>query len=125
MIRVFHINAGDCGACAAEIWAAVEGASQLTWATTPQEADVVALSGSIPPPARQATLTLIRSFVGRRLPIVVVGRCAIDGYPFGKGGVAGQMEIEARRKIDGCPPLVDLIVEALVEAARKPRLVES
>lgn len=125
MIRVFHINAGDCGACAAEVWAAVESTAQLTWARTPQEADVVALCGSVPPTARQATLTLIKTFVQGRLPIVAVGRCAIDGHPFGKGGVAGLPEIETRRKIDGCPPLVDLIVESLIEAARKPRLVES
>jgi Ni,Fe-hydrogenase III small subunit len=124
-VRVFHLNAGDCGACAAEVWAAVEGSSDLTWAATPQSADVIALTGSIPAPGRNALLAIYTSQIKGRLPLVAVGRCAIDGHPFGKGGIAALPEIEARRKVDGCPPLVDGVIEALVQSARQPRLVET
>lgn len=123
MIRVFHLNGGDCGACAAEVWAAVETAGQLTWAATPQEANVVALTGAIPPTMRTALVTTITTLVQRQVPIVVVGRCAIDGYPLGKSGIAALPEVEARRKVDGFPPAVDRVIAALIEAARKPRLV--
>lgn len=128
-IRVFHICAGDCGACAAEVWAAVEGSPNLTWAATPQIADVIALTGSVPPATRNALLSIYASLINvkgeQRLPLVVVGRCAIDGYPFGKGGIAALPEITARRKVDGCPPLTDVVAEALIEAARHPRIVEA
>jgi Ni,Fe-hydrogenase III small subunit len=123
-VRVFHLCAGDCGACAAEVWAAVEGSSELDWAATPQSADVIALTGSIPPASRNALLAIYGSLIKDRLPLVAVGRCAIDGHPFGKGGIAALPEIAARRKVDGCPPLVEGVVEALLESARHPRLVE-
>jgi Ni,Fe-hydrogenase III small subunit len=124
-VRVFHLCAGDCGACAAEVWAAVEGSPDLDWAATPQSADVVALTGSIPAASRTALLSIYTSQIKGRLPLVVVGRCAIDGHPFGKGGIAALPEIEARRKVDGCPPLVDGVVEALVQSVRQPRIVET
>lgn len=128
-VRVFHVCAGDCGACAAEVWAAVESSAELTWAATPQSADVIALTGSVPPAVRSAVLALYASLIqpdgGRRLPLVAVGRCAIDGYPYGKGGIAALPEIEARRKVDGCPPLTETVAEALTEVARRPQLMES
>lgn len=123
-IRVFHLCAGDCGACAAEVWAAVEGAPQLAWAFTPQQADVVVLTGSIPPSSRGAMLATYTSLIAGQVPVVVVGRCAIDGHPFGKGGIAALPDIEARRKVDGCPPLVEVVVDALLDAGRQPRLIE-
>lgn len=128
-VRVFHVSAGDCGACAAEVWAAVEGSAELAWAATPQTADVIALTGSAPPAARNALLNVYNALLDDdktpRLPLVVVGRCAIDGYPFGKGGIATLPNIVTRRKVDGCPPLTDIVTEALIEAARRPRLVEA
>ncbi|MDP9313459.1 MAG: NADH:ubiquinone oxidoreductase [Chloroflexota bacterium] len=122
-VRVFHLCAGDCGACAAEVWAAVEGTPELAWAATPQAADVVVLTGSVPTTSRGALLATYTTLIQGRLPVVVVGRCAIDGYPFGKGGIAAQPNIEARRKVDGCPPIVDTVAEALLEAARQPRII--
>lgn len=124
-VRVFHLCAGDCGACAAEVWAAVEGSPVLAWAATPQEADVVAFTGSVPPTSRGAMLTTYTTFIKGRIPVVVIGRCAIDGFPFGKGGIAALPDIEARRKVDGYPPIVETVVDALLDAARQPRLIEA
>jgi Ni,Fe-hydrogenase III small subunit len=123
LVRVFHLCAGDCGACAAEVWAAVEGSTELTWAVTPQSADVVALTGSIPAPSRNIVLTLYALIEQLHLPLIVVGRCAIDGHPFGKGGIAAIPEIEARRKVDGSPPLTELVAEALLNAARTTPII--
>lgn len=125
IVRVFHLCAGDCGACAAEVWAAVEGSPALTWAATPQAADVVALTGSVPPTSRGAMLTTYTALIQGRIPVVVIGRCAIDGYPFGKGGIAALPDIETRRKVDGYPPIVEHVVEALLDAARQPRIIEA
>ena len=124
-IKVFHMCAGDCGACAAEVWAAVEGSKQLAWAATPQSADVVALTGSIPPASRGTVMHTYTTLIQGRLPLVAVGRCAVDGYPYGKGGIAALPEIAARRKVDGCPPLTETVTEALLEAARQPRIIEA
>lgn len=125
IVHVFLLCAGDCGACAAEVWAAVEASPQLDWAGTPQAADVIALTGSIPAGSRSAVLALYTIVTESQRPLVVVGRCAIDGHPFGKGGIAALPNLEARRKVDGCPPLVDQVTDALLEAARRPRIVEA
>lgn len=124
-MRVFHLNAGDCGACAAEVWAAVEGSPELGWAATPQDADVIALTGSVPATIRAAVLGVVGTLRPERQPLVAVGRCAIDGHPFGKGGVAALPDIATRRKVDGCPPLTELVADALLEAARQPQLVDA
>jgi Ni,Fe-hydrogenase III small subunit len=124
-VRVFHVSAGDCGACAGEVWAAVEGSAELCWAATPQSADIIVLTGSVPAAVRNAVQSLYSALVQGRLPLVAVGRCAIDGYPFGKGGVASLPELTVQRKVDGCPPLVDLVTETLIQAARQPRIVEA
>lgn len=123
--QVFHLCAGDCGACSAEVWAAVEGSPELTWAPTPQVADVVALTGSIPATSRNAIMVTYTTLIQGRLPVVVIGRCAIDGHPFGKGGIAALPDIATRRKVDGCPPLTDIVADALLEAARQPRIIEA
>jgi len=46
------------------------------------------------------------------LPLLAVGRCAIDGHPFGRGGMAELPQIEARL-LEGCPPTPGAIVEAI------------
>jgi|GEM_PF-705772 len=117
-IRVFHICAADCGACAAEVWAAVEGSPDLSWAPTPQSADVVVLTGAIPTPIRSAIQNVHAQLLADQLPLIVVGRCAIDGHPFAKGGVAALPEIAVRRKVDGCPPQPSAIVEAVLKATQ-------
>ncbi len=115
MYLIFHINAGDCGACAAELWAAVENAADLAWANTPAGADVIALTGSVPPAARVA-LALLEG--ARSTPLVVVGRCAVDGYPFGRGGYLAVPELKPVLIVGGWPPVPEEIRNVLVEAAR-------
>ena len=116
-VRVFLLDTGGCGACAAEVWATVEASPELDWAPGPAHADVVALAGSITPATRDVVLALYQEFFAGRVPVVVVGRCAIDGYPYGEGGIRMLGEIAVHRKIETCPPLPSIILEALLHAA--------
>ena len=115
--RVFHLDTGGCGACAVEVWAAVESSRELEWAVGPQQADVVALTGSITPATREAVLTLYRTYFAGRVPVVAIGRCAIDGHPYGKGGLAVATELVTHGRVEACPPVPLVILDTLLAAA--------
>lgn len=117
--RVFLLDTGGCGACAAEVWATVELSDELVWAPGPAHADVVALTGSISPATRETVLALYLEFFVDQTPVVVVGRCALDGYPFAQGGVRYLAQIEVTRKIEVCPPLPSIILDTLLGAVRQ------
>ena len=120
-VRVFHLDTGGCGACAAELWATVESSRELQWAPGPGQADVVALTGSILPPTRDAVLTLYYEFFAERVPIVAIGRCAVDGSPYGRGGIVALEEMRVQRTLEACPPLPTIILDALLDVARQAR----
>src|SRR5262245_9067956 len=111
MIRVFRINTGSCGGCDVEIEAAVAGRPELAWADSPERADALLLTGPLTASSRPAFLALWNE-LGRRIPLLAVGRCAIDGHPFGRGGVAELPQVGARL-VEGCPPAPHAIVEAI------------
>lgn len=112
-LRVYLLDTGGCGACAAEVWATVEPSPELAWAPGPGQADVVVLTGSLPPASHALVLALQEQFWRGRIPIVAVGRCAVDGYPFGAGGVRVLKQVELAGRIDVCPPLPELILDLL------------
>lgn len=111
MIRVYRINTGSCGGCDVEIEAAVAGSRELAWADSPYSADALLLTGPLTAGSRPTFLALWNE-LGERLPLLAVGRCAIDGHPFGRGGIAELPQIEARL-LEGCPPAPGAIVEAI------------
>lgn len=115
MIRVYRINTGSCGGCDAEIVAAVASDAGLTWAEGPDRADLLLLTGPLTGASRPVFLAIWQELAGR-VPLLAVGRCAIDGHPFGRGGLAELPELSAR-KLDGCPPAPSAIVEAIRQAA--------
>ena len=115
MVRVYRVNTGSCGGCDVEIEAAVASSPELAWAEAPERADVLLLTGPITSGCRPAFLALYKELSGR-VPLLAVGRCAIDGHPFGRGGVAELPEAHART-LDGCPPAPGAIVEAIRRAA--------
>lgn len=116
-VRVFLLDAGGCGACAAEVWTTVELSPELSWAPGPGHTDVVALTGSPLPSIRAAVLALVREFFAGRIPIIVVGRCALDGYPYGQTGVRTLSDIPIHAKLEACPPLPSIMLETFVDAA--------
>ncbi|GAC1384692.1 MAG: hypothetical protein NVSMB42_03080 [Herpetosiphon sp.] len=115
---VFHLDAGGCGACGAEVREAVTRTAAFVWVTDPRAADIAVLSGTIQPsilPALVYTLALLEPGV----PLIVAGRCAIEGVPFGTGGLHGPsgkaLSYPIARLVGGCPPLPDVLAEALTE----------
>jgi len=103
MLQVYRLNTGSCGGCDLEIAAAIDAAADIAWAATPFDANVLMITGPVTPGARRALLALLQELDGR-VPVLAVGRCAIDGHPFGRGGLAELASVTARLKLDGCPP---------------------
>lgn len=112
MRYIFHLHAGGCGACAAEVWSAVQQAPALTWAATPETADLIVLTGALLPSVAPEVLSTLQILQGR-IPLVVVGQCASDSTLYGSGGLRQFSQLAVRRSIRGCPPLPAMIVEAL------------
>ena len=111
MLKRYRINTGSCGGCDIEIDAAVSSSRELAWADSPYSADALLLTGPITAASRPMFLALWNEVSGR-MPLLAVGRCAIDGHPFGRGGVIELPQIEARL-LEGCPPAPSAIVEAI------------
>ena len=117
MIKLYRINTGSCGGCDLEIAAAVAANADLVWAGGPADADVLLLTGPLTTGSRSAFMALWRE-LGGRVPLLAIGRCAIDGHPFGHGGLAEAPEVAARLKLDGCPPNPRAIAEAIRKAVK-------
>lgn len=118
MIRLFRMNTGSCGGCDVEIEAAVATNADLAWASDPAEADLLVLTGPLTTGSRPAFQAIWRELAGTK-PLVAIGRCAIDGHPFGRGGLAEAPEITASIKLDGCPAAPEAIAAALRQAIRE------
>ncbi|MCS6842624.1 MAG: NADH:ubiquinone oxidoreductase [Roseiflexus sp.] len=115
-IQVYRFNTGSCGGCDLEIGAAISAVTDIGWAATPQEANVLLITGPLTPGAKAALVALMRDS-GNHAPILAVGRCAIDGRPFGRGGVTGTSELIVHSSLDGCPPTPSQIIEAIRRVA--------
>jgi Ni,Fe-hydrogenase III small subunit len=120
MIKVFRINTGSCGACDLEIAAAVATSNDLVWASSPETADAILLTGPITIGSRNAFLTQWRA-ISAKVILLAIGRCAIDGYPYGKGGIAEIPEVHAAALVDGCPPEPKAIAEAIRKAFKEAK----
>ena len=114
MIKVYRINTGSCGGCDVEIEAVVAGGRELAWADSPHNADALLLTGPLTVSSRPAFLAIWNE-LGGRVPLLAVGRCAIDGHPFGRGGIAELPQIEARL-LEGCPPTPTQLLQGILAA---------
>lgn len=114
MIRIYRINTGSCGGCDIEIVAAVVADTHLTWADSPYNADALLLTGPITPGSREPLLRLLREV--NHLPLLAIGRCAIDGHPFGRGGVRELRDQVVQLQVEGCPPTPKEIAAAIHSA---------
>jgi Ni,Fe-hydrogenase III small subunit len=112
VIQVYRFNTGSCGGCDLEVIAALAAAADIDWAATPHEADVLLLTGPLTTDTKKAFMALLQE-LDHRAPIIAVGRCAIDGHPFGRGGVAVIPNLTVHLSLDGCPPTPVQIVEAI------------
>ena len=115
MIKVYRINTGSCGGCDVEIEAAIANGAGIAWADSPGSADVLLLTGPLTATSRPVFLALWNELRGR-VPLLAIGRCAIDGHPFGHGGIAELPDLAAQT-LDGCPPAPGAIAEAIKQVA--------
>jgi len=111
-IRVFRANTGSCGGCDAEIVLAVAQAPDMEFVSTPVDADVWLITGILSQYTRSYIVQTITS-MSERPAIVAVGQCAINGAPFGRGGLLDAPEIPVKAQLDGCPPTPAVILAAI------------
>ncbi len=109
--RLYRLNTGSCGGCDIEIQEALATASDLHWADSPLTADALLLTGPVLPAMRQALGDVLAAAAG--IPLLAIGRCALDGHPFGRGGVRAAPDIVVRIELDGCPPTPEQIQQAI------------
>lgn len=118
MIKLFRINTGSCGACDAELIATVARTADLAWAADPYDADVLIVTGVFTAKAKPAFQALLSELNGQ-VPVLAVGRCTIDGYPYGRGGLADNPDVVVAAKVSGCPPPSQELIDA-IRALRRP-----
>jgi Ni,Fe-hydrogenase III small subunit len=111
-IRVFRANTGSCGGCDAEIVLAVAQAPDMEFVSTPVDADIWLLTGILSQYTRSYIVQTITS-MSERPTIIAVGQCAINGAPFGRGGLLDAPEIPVKAQLDGCPPTPAVILAAI------------
>ena len=111
-IRVFRANTGSCGGCDAEIILAVAQAPDMEFVSTPIDADVWLITGILSQYTRSYIVQTITS-MSERPTIIAVGQCAINGAPFGRGGLLDAPEIPVKAQLDGCPPTPAVILAAI------------
>ncbi len=116
MIKLYRINTGSCGGCDSEIALAVATDAGLSWASSAATADALLLTGPITLGSQQALQRLL-SEIGT-VPILAVGQCAIDGSPFGRGGVKELADLVVRLRVEGCPVTPQAVAQAIREAVQ-------
>ncbi|EHM02214.1 NADH ubiquinone oxidoreductase, subunit [Acetobacteraceae bacterium AT-5844] len=121
-LGILVVEAGGCGACAAEV-RALEGIAYdmerfgLRFVTTPRQADVLVVTG---PATRNMTEALQRAWEAMPEPkwVVAAGDCAAGsgpfqgGYAVEEGGVGAVLPLDL--VIPGCPPQPSLVLEGLL-----------
>lgn len=111
-IRVFRANTGSCGGCDAEIVLAVAQATDMEMVSTPIDADVWLITGILSQYTRSYIVQTITS-MSERPHIIAVGQCAINGVPFGRGGLQDAIEIPVKAQLDGCPPTAATVLATI------------
>lgn len=117
IIQVYRLNTGSCGGCDLEMIAAISETADIAWATSPHEADVLLITGPLTHSAKTALGALMQE-LAHQPPLLAIGRCAIDGHPFGRGGLASVAGLTMQVSVDGCPPEHARIIESIRNVAR-------
>lgn len=120
MIRYLRFNTGSCGGCDH----CLSLAPGLQPTSDPSAATLIVLTGPQTQASREALSQALEA--SSNLPVVALGRCAIDGSPFGKGGLAVASETRVDLRLDGCPVPPEAIAKALrALASGKPEAPEA
>lgn len=113
-LKLYRLNTGSCGGCDSELVLAVGDTPELSWAASPYEADALVLTGPMTLGMRGPLLQLLSQVPDT--PLLAIGRCALDGHPFGKGGVQALPDVAERvaLELDGCPPTPEAMARAIL-----------
>ncbi|MBM4412082.1 MAG: NADH:ubiquinone oxidoreductase [Chloroflexi bacterium] len=114
-VRVFHANSGSCGGCDNEIGIALYRQPRIEMVITPADADVWLITGILNTFIRNY-LTQVLLSTPQRPYIIATGLCAVNGQPFGRGGLADAPEIPVSLRLLGCPVRPDDIISAIYNA---------
>lgn len=114
-IRVFRANTGSCGGCDAELVLALHKERDIVLADALIDADVWLLTGVM---SQYPRSVLVQTYASMTVPpiVIAVGQCAINGAPYGRGGVAVATELPVNYTIDGCPVSQAVVVSAIRSA---------
>ncbi|MCE2564320.1 NADH-quinone oxidoreductase subunit B family protein [Komagataeibacter sp. FNDCF1] len=119
-LDIFHIETGGCTGCALELRAVsralVAASIDIRFVTTPRQAGMLLLTGSLTMAMAPVVELAWQAMPGPRL-LGALGDCAVDGGLFVPGyAVLGGVGERARASLSlpGCPPAPATILDALV-----------
>ncbi|GBQ39530.1 NADH-quinone oxidoreductase subunit B family protein [Komagataeibacter europaeus] len=119
-LDIFHMETGGCTGCALELRslsrALVEGHSDIRFVSTPRQAGLLLVTGSLTVEMAPVVELAWQAMPGTRL-LAAVGDCAVDGGVFTPSyAVLGGVEGRARASLllPGCPPSPAEILDALI-----------
>ncbi|QDH24086.1 hypothetical protein D5366_01070 [Neokomagataea tanensis] len=120
-VNVYFLETGSCEGCAMELEALCGGGYALEQAGfrrvhRAEDADWLLVTGTISRRCAERLDQVWRAMPAGRC-LIAIGRCAIDGGPFGKsyatlGGLSGLTRVQ--RAVHGCPPEPRAILAALI-----------
>ncbi len=116
-VRVFHANSGSCGGCDNEIGLALYRQQRIEMILSPNDADVWLITGILNPFVRNYLTQALLSTTQRPY-IIATGLCAVNGQPFGKGGLAEAPEIPVNLRLLGCPVRTEDIIGAIYNSRK-------
>jgi Ni,Fe-hydrogenase III small subunit len=79
------------------------------------DADVWLLTGVM---SQYPRSVLVQAYASMSTPpiVIAIGQCAINGAPFGRGGVAIATDLPVNYTVDGCPVSHAVVVSAIRSA---------
>lgn len=116
-VRVFHANSGSCGGCDNEIGLALYRQPRIEMVLTPTDADVWLITGIVNSFVRNYLTQALMS-TSHRPYVIATGLCAVNGQPFGKGGLTEAPEIPVNLRLLGCPARSEDIIGAIYNARK-------
>ncbi|MFZ9858113.1 MAG: NADH:ubiquinone oxidoreductase [Roseiflexaceae bacterium] len=114
-VRVFHANSGSCGGCDNQIVLGLYRQPRIEMILSPADADVWLITGVLNTFIRNY-LTQVLLNNAQRPYIIATGLCAVNGQPFGRGGLNAAPEIPVSLHLMGCPVRIEDIIGAIYNA---------
>lgn len=117
-VRVMHINTGSCNGCDFEIRRLI--LNGVEFVNSIKNADVVIFTGPVNEGIKDQVMSFISQISAKKIPVVVVGSCALSGGICRESKVVNPILIkQAGICVFGCPPDPQTIMEGIKMAKEK------